>query len=120
MEAVWPAGFRLDTARLAGELGVSTSPVRDSLNHLAGERMVDFEMGAGFYVPRTDERRLRDLLDLNLRLLLTATQREAEIAGSAAAGVDIPIRTAVLFLQLAHAPGHDELDSAIGGLNERW
>src|SRR3546814_3588922 len=47
MEAAWPAGFRLDTARLAGELGVSTSPVRDSLNHLAGERMVDFEMGAG-------------------------------------------------------------------------
>src|SRR3546814_3749616 len=63
MEAAWPAGFRLDTARLAGELGVSTSPVRDSLNHLAGERMVDFEMGAGFYVPRTEERRLRDLLD---------------------------------------------------------
>src|SRR3546814_3490454 len=29
MEAAWPAGFRLDTARLAGELGVSTSPVRD-------------------------------------------------------------------------------------------
>src|SRR3546814_7899560 len=74
MEAAWPAGFRLDTARLAGELGVSTSPVRDSLNHLAGERMVDFEMGAGFYVPRTDERRLCDLLALNLRLLLTRSE----------------------------------------------
>lgn len=119
MDGVWPAGFRLDTARLAEELGVSTSPVRDSLNHLAGERMVDFEMGAGFHVPRTDERRLRDLLDLNLRLLLTATHREAEIAVSAATGDDLPIRTAVRFLQLAHASGNGELASAIGGLNDR-
>src|ERR1700761_6944712 len=37
----WPAGFRLDTARIATDLGVSTSPVRDSLNRLAGECMVD-------------------------------------------------------------------------------
>src|SRR3546814_20175276 len=81
--------------------------------------MVDFEMCAGFYVPRTDERRLRDLLDLNLRLLLTATHREAEIAVSAAAGDDLPIRTAVRFLQLAHASGNGELASAIGGLNDR-
>src|SRR3546814_13644235 len=65
MEAAWPAGFRLDTARLAGELGVSTSPVRDSLNHLAGERMVDFEMGAGFYVPRTDKKADRKSTRLN-------------------------------------------------------
>src|SRR3546814_2418401 len=78
--------------------------------------MVDFEMGAGFYVPRTDERRLRDLLDLNLRLLLTATHREAEIAVSAAAGDDLPIRTAVRFLQLAHAFRSEEHTSELQSL----
>jgi len=119
MEGIWPGGFRLDTARLADELGVSTSPVRDSLNHLAGERMVDFEMGAGFHVPRLGERRLRDLFDLNLHLLLMATQREEELVASAAASDDIATRTAIRFLQLAHASGNGEIVSAIGGLNDR-
>ena len=33
---VWPSGQRLEAARLATELGVSMTPVRDSLNRLAG------------------------------------------------------------------------------------
>lgn len=119
MEGVWPAGFRLDTARLADELGVSKSPVRDSLNHLAGERMVEFEMGAGFHVPRLDEARLRDLLDFNLDLLLMATQRKTELVAAAAPDDDLPTRTATRFLQLAHAFGNAELISAVAGLNDR-
>ena len=81
--------------------------------------MVDFEMGAGFHVPRIDERWLRDLLDLNLRLLLTATHREVEIAASASAGDNLPTRTAIRFLQLAHASGNGEIASLIGGFNDR-
>ena len=64
MGGEWPAGFRLDTARLAADLGVSKSPVRDSLNRLTGERMVDFEPGYGFHVPRLDETQLRDIFGL--------------------------------------------------------
>ena len=119
MEGAWPGGFRLDTARLADELGVSKSPVRDSLNHLAGERMVDFEMGAGFHVPRLDERRLRDLLDLNMHLLLATTQRGKKLAASATIGDDLPTRTAACFIQLARASSNSEVAAAIGGLNDR-
>src|SRR3546814_20271616 len=76
MEAAWPAGFRLDTARLAGELGLSTSPLHHSLNHPAGQRMVDVELGAGFYVPRTYYRRLRNILHLPLTCLMSPTPTE--------------------------------------------
>ena len=119
MEGAWPGGFRLDTARLADELGVSKSPVRDSLNHLAGERMVDFETGAGFHVPRLDEARLRDLLDFNLQLLLTATKRENRLNVSAGPADDLPTRTATRFLELARASGNVEVMSTVGGLNDR-
>ena len=73
----WPMGFRLDTARLAAEMGVNTSPVRDSLNRLAGELMVDFTPGNGFHVPWIDDEQLRELLDLNLLLVLAATDSRA-------------------------------------------
>jgi hypothetical protein len=119
MEGAWPGGFRLDTARLADDLGVSKSPVRDSLNHLAGERMVDFEMGAGFHVPRLDEKRLQDMLDLNLLLLVTAAQREATLPAYVPSADDPPTRAAVCFLRLAHAFGNGEMTLAIAGLNDR-
>src|SRR3546814_12685064 len=54
---VWPSGQRLEAARLATELGVSMTPVRDSLNRLAGERLVHSSPGEGFQV-RSEERRV--------------------------------------------------------------
>src|SRR3546814_7069587 len=46
---------RLEAARLATELGVSMTPVRDSLNRLAGERLVHSSPGEGFQVPLLSE-----------------------------------------------------------------
>src|SRR3546814_2577536 len=56
---VWPSGQRLEAARLATELGVSMTPVRDSLNRLAGERLVHSSPGEGFQVPLLSETELR-------------------------------------------------------------
>jgi DNA-binding transcriptional regulator YhcF (GntR family) len=65
----WPAGNRLEALRLAEEFGVSMTPVRDSLNRLVGERLVDFRPGEGYRVPLVTEQHLRDLLDLHLLMI---------------------------------------------------
>src|SRR3546814_14018660 len=62
----------IEAARLADDLGVSVTPVRDSLYRLNGERMVDFAPGEGFHVHRLTETEFRDLLELHLILLLAA------------------------------------------------
>ncbi|MGN6374726.1 MAG: GntR family transcriptional regulator [Sphingomonas sp.] len=113
----WPAGLHLDTARLADALGVSKSPVRDSLNRLAGERMVHFEPGAGFQVPRLDEKQLHDMLELNLSLLVSAVQRLVLPAWPLPAQQSAD--AAQRFLQLAQASGNGEITAAVAGLNDR-
>src|SRR3989344_3702170 len=50
MTGEWATGARIEAARLADDLGVSMTPVRDSLYRLNGERMVDFTPGEGFHV----------------------------------------------------------------------
>lgn len=69
------AGERLDPARLASELNASTTPVRDALHQLLGERMVQAYPQQGFQVPVLSETALRelyvwtgDLLGLLLRI----------------------------------------------------
>lgn len=118
MTGRWPPGYHLDTARLADDLGVSKSPVRDSLNHLAGERMVAFEAGMGFYVPRLDETQLKDLLDLNLNLLLIVLQSEAVIQLEPLLD-DYSDEASRCFLRLARMSANGEIIAAIAGINER-
>lgn len=64
-------GTKLEAVKLADEFGVSMTPVRDSLNQLYGEQLVDFAPGEGFRVPQLSESQLRDLINLNL-ILVTA------------------------------------------------
>src|SRR3546814_5700378 len=72
MNGEWDGGARLDSTRIAEALSVSVTPVRDRLYRLTGERMVDFTHGEGFHVHRLTETELRDLLELNIILLLAA------------------------------------------------
>ena len=74
MEGIWPGGAKLEAMRLAEDFGVSMTPVRDSLNQLVGEGLVDLTPGEGFRVPPLTEQRLRDLLDVNAVLLETANK----------------------------------------------
>lgn len=118
MAGVWPSGFKLEAMQLANDLGVSMSPVRDSLNRLMGERIVEAVPGQGFCVARFDEQGLRDLLDFNLALLLLASGASA-FTGATAADLDHPSRTAALFLSVAEGAGNQELSFAVGNLNDR-
>jgi hypothetical protein len=56
---------RLDPARLAAELDVSATPVRDALHQLFGERLVEAWPREGFKVPVLGESDLADLYRWN-------------------------------------------------------
>lgn len=119
---VWPSGQRLEAARLASELGVSMTPVRDSLNRLAGERLVHSSPGEGFQVPLLSETELRGLIDWHRALIGIALGRRRAIAML----TDLPQghngigeRTAILFTAIASAAGSLELHWALGNAAAR-
>lgn len=118
----WPPGFRLESARLAAELGVSITPVRDSLNRLAGERMAEFTAGVGFLVPRLGETDIRDMIGLNHLLIseaLNASQDSEPAIAEIYHDLDHAERTARLFLSIAGMSCNAELVAAIRSLNDR-
>lgn len=82
IDGIWPGGTRLEALRLAEEFGVSMTPVRDSLNQLVGEGLVDLTPGEGFRVPILTEQGLRDILHVNLVLLETVTHKEWRLPGA--------------------------------------
>jgi DNA-binding GntR family transcriptional regulator len=65
-------GARLEPARLAQEFNSSATPIRDALNRLAGERLVETRASDGFHVPAVTEIGLRDLYRWNDELVQTA------------------------------------------------
>ncbi len=52
------------------------TPVRDSLNQLVGEGLVDLTPGEGFRVPLLTEQALRDILQVNALLLEQAPDND--------------------------------------------
>lgn len=116
----WPSGSRLEAARLAADLGVSITPVRDSLNHLAGERLVDMIPGEGFRVPSPTEQDLRDLLDFNLFILLAVIDADTTPwAMPARVERDHAFAIASLFLAIAGHSDNGEIPAAVQSLSER-
>lgn len=120
MRGEWAGGARLDSTRIAETLGVSVTPVRDSLYRLAGERMVDFTHGEGFHVHSLTETEFRDMLELNLVLLLAAIATGRGHAGERnAAPSDDAEAAAALFLDVGRRSGNSELAASIAALNDR-
>ncbi len=122
MVGVWPMGHRLESARLAEDLGVSITPVRDSLNRLVGEKLVELVPGIGFHVPRLTERILRDLLDLNLRLLLSAVRTTPSIGYCSFENLNGEThadRTGSLFAQIASLSENTELVETVRSIGDR-
>ena len=118
----WAPGARLEAVRLADELGVSMTPVRDSLNRLAGERMVELVSGDGFRVIRLTEQRLRDMLAFNQSLLLQALDRPsgpARFLNEAVAGTTHAEQVARLFASIVARTNNGEALEIIRSLNDR-
>lgn len=123
MEGGFRPGYRLEAARLADDMHVSITPVRDVLNRLTGEGLVEAIAGGGFYVPLLDESMLRDLLDWNAALALLAIRMQQSSTHSIAFldhdDLDVPERTARLFCRLALRLGNSEFTRAVESANDR-
>ncbi len=120
MSGEWASGSRIEAARLADDLGVSVTPVRDSLYRLNGERMVDFTPGEGFHVHRLTETEFRDLLELHLILLLAALATAPKgSATSVPADRPYPDRVADLFLAIAERSANSEFVACVGVIGDR-
>ena len=59
-----PPGTRLVNRTLAKEIGISFTPVREAINRLASEGLVEYVRGAGAYVRGMDRQDLAQLYDL--------------------------------------------------------
>jgi DNA-binding GntR family transcriptional regulator len=71
-------GDRLDAALLAERLGSSVTPVRDALNMLTGEGLVETRRAGGFYLPPLDEPALKDMYAFEAQILRLAL-KEADL-----------------------------------------
>lgn len=105
-------GDWIDEMRLAQELGISRTPLREALKVLAAEGLVTMKVRRGAYVTEVSEKDLRDVYHL-LALL------EADAAAEVAARADAADLAALQAL-------HDELEAAVAdrdrffAVNERF
>jgi DNA-binding transcriptional MocR family regulator len=69
LSRVYRPGERLDPALLAQTVSSSITPVRDALNLLTGQGLVETGTSEGFHLPHIDEPALKDLYAWNLEIL---------------------------------------------------
>ncbi|WP_408587052.1 GntR family transcriptional regulator [Novosphingobium sp.] len=65
-------GDRLDATYLAEKLASSVTPVRDALNMLTGEGLVETRKAGGFFLPSLDEPALQDMYMWEAQILRLA------------------------------------------------
>ncbi len=122
MEGVWPPGEKLEALRLADELGISMTPIRDCLNRLVGERLVDMTHGEGYRVPRMSEKAFRDMLAVNaalLELALVARSEESSNVEFKSENSPYADRVGSFFDFIASLSGNIIIIETVRSLNER-
>lgn len=119
-------GERLDPTVLSEPLNASVTPVRDALNTMRGEGLVEARTSEGFYLPQVDAPALRDLYRWNgeiLRLAIQAWPRSVRSAAlpeaSLSAADDFPERTAALFFAISRRSPNFEHRRAVASANDR-
>ncbi|MFO6447013.1 GntR family transcriptional regulator [Erythrobacter sp. NE805] len=123
MAGAFPMGSKLEALRLADELGVSMTPVRDSLNQLTGEGLVEFSPGNGFRVARLSEQTLREMLDINH--LLPVHALKTDVATDRLTVVETPKsedhagRASAIFGAIAAASGNRFLLRSVEQISAR-
>lgn len=123
LSGLYAPGYRLEAVRLADDLSVSMTPVRDVLNRLTGERLVHAVAGDGFYVPVMTEDALRDLLAWNAHLLghvaRSRSRAERVRRGLPDTSSDLASRAGRLFLMMARDSDNAEFEQAVASANDR-
>ena len=116
-------GERLDPAHLSETLSSSVTPVRDVLNMLRGEGLVETRTGEGFFRPNLTAPDLEDLYAWSDQVLALAL-RQWPMAPPAPRPISTPPpavadRTADLFLEVAAASTNFEHKRVMVGINDR-
>lgn len=121
LERTWRPGERLDPSGIGETLNSSVTPVRDALNILSGERLVDTRTSEGFHVPALDAPALEDLYVWNAQVLDTAVRawRPGGTLRQPVADTDPAERTAVLFAAIAARSDNVEHLRCVASLNDR-
>ena len=132
-------GMHLKVADLADELGVSTTPVREALNRLVVERLIDGAPGLGFFARQPSELEIRNLYDMNqwyLGLALSEAEKAAAHSdssrisalisalngvqpGAPEGGESIANATGEFTLLVAEQARNSEIFRSIGNINDR-
>lgn len=114
-------GQRLEANRIADDIAVSMTPVRDALNRLTGEGLVEAEAGEGFRVPFPTSDGLCGLIDWNRHLSLLCVRCTLRRSGQQvpAEEADYADRVALLFSHLASDTGLAEAVSAMKSISAR-
>jgi DNA-binding GntR family transcriptional regulator len=71
-------GDRFEVEAVAQQYSTSVTPVREALQMLSQEGLVNIKPRSGYFVARTTLKQLRDLLDMRQILELAAVERAAE------------------------------------------
>ncbi len=130
-------GQRVNEGALAQRLAVSRTPLREALNRLVGERLLDFRPGLGFFCRPLEPQEIFDLYETRA-ILEEAAIRRACLRASASdiaalkarehppclvdAGKSTREATAsdeAFHLAIARLSGNDELVLQLARLNER-
>lgn len=120
MEGKFAPGERLDPARLSHDLFASVTPVRDALQRLTGERLVETWTQEGFHMPIVTEAGLRDLYGwsgevMNLVVAAAVRARTPPLRENLSEGGDI----GRLFTSIASRSPNFEHRIAVAGINDR-
>lgn len=75
-------GSPLTVVELARQFGVSLTPVRDALNRLAAEGLVEDVARKGYFVARLDPEEIADLLDARRLIELAAVEQGIDLVAS--------------------------------------
>ncbi len=112
---------RLDPKAIARELDASPTPVREALNRLVGERLVESRDPGGFYLIALNESALRDLYSWS-HALIGLSLRTGSLGGvniDSFIGGDYANRVAGLFSALATTSNNSQYRHEIASVNAR-
>lgn len=76
-------GERINEIGLSRELAVSRTPLREALNRLVTEHLIDFKPGLGFFCRELDAQSVYELYELREILELSAVRKACESASDA-------------------------------------
>lgn len=122
VSGVFLPGARLDPARLKDDLAASTMPIRDTLQRLTGEGLVENSQNEGFRVVQLSEAAVRDLYDWCSDLVHICLARAENLMGNpsdAEGGGEYAEEVTRLLLRIATISANHEHRRAMASLCER-